>query len=324
VFKLLVHIGLPKTATTTLQVNVFKRLHEQGDINFLGRSSTLAEDSYFNPAEGIISQLSKKKNNAEIEALRCHLFSIMRPGLLNVLSEEAISLTHKEDHVVRFENLATVFSGCDLTILLAVRNPMDFLFSYYVEMHRWHYRLIEDSNDFSKFANRIINDPEKNEFDILFMERFLSCLKSNFESVEIILFEDLKNDPDSYFTKLSELLCVDAEDLSNMFLEKPLNTRVFHNRGKYSEAVTLDQKISDATGALPGNMVLNYLKQIKLLKFIYKWILLNTAKVGVLKPVEHFELVGEKNMELEKLLLLKADDLKMFDERKLRAYKYLK
>lgn len=35
--KILLHLGLPKTATTSLQHNVLRKLHEEGTINFLGK-----------------------------------------------------------------------------------------------------------------------------------------------------------------------------------------------------------------------------------------------------------------------------------------------
>jgi hypothetical protein len=42
--KLIVHIGYPKTATTTLQTDVFYNLYKSGKINFLGKAS-IAKDS---------------------------------------------------------------------------------------------------------------------------------------------------------------------------------------------------------------------------------------------------------------------------------------
>ncbi|AHF02228.1 hypothetical protein THIAE_04300 [Thiomicrospira aerophila AL3] len=36
--KVLIHLGLPKTATTSLQHNVLQPLHDKGYINFLGKN----------------------------------------------------------------------------------------------------------------------------------------------------------------------------------------------------------------------------------------------------------------------------------------------
>jgi hypothetical protein len=42
-YQLLLHIGLPKTATTSLQRNVLMPLHQEGKINYLGKPPALAK-----------------------------------------------------------------------------------------------------------------------------------------------------------------------------------------------------------------------------------------------------------------------------------------
>jgi len=322
-YKILLHIGLPKTATTSLQCNVLTPLHAQRKLNFLGRYLEAVDDDFYNPIGKIICQLDEEKTDQEIFALQKDLYEILDTSRLNVISEECISLTHNEKHILRFQNLSKLFGGCDVRLLVSLRNPVDFIFSYYVEMHKWHYWSIKSSDTFEKFVVRLLSNPNKSEFDILFFHRFINQIKKNFHSVQVVLFEDIKNDPETYFLALSELLPESTEKLSSMFYEKVMNTRVSLTNGKVGKAIKLDQKIAFFLNRIvPLNMRL-MIKKMIFLKNVYNWVLVKISKVSVGRPIEH--VMNDGLMEKVKpLLLVSQHDLSMCSKEKLKKYGYLK
>ncbi len=89
--KLLIHIGYPKTGTTTLQEEIFVELHELGKINFLGRtvksSHTRTGKSAFNGVEWVCQ--IRKYFILEEPLKNDH--QVLKPDILNVISDEDLT-----------------------------------------------------------------------------------------------------------------------------------------------------------------------------------------------------------------------------------------
>jgi hypothetical protein len=117
--KLIVHIGYPKTATTSLQDKVFYELHKTGNINYLGITSKktnldihnfFQENSYLKNAN-IFSSNSGFANKIKID-----------DTIINVLSSEghlekvAFSDKHS-DHIGIPKKIINIFE----TILIELR-----------------------------------------------------------------------------------------------------------------------------------------------------------------------------------------------------------
>lgn len=69
-YQLLLHIGLPKTATTSFQFNVLYPLHKQGKINFLGALVSNSFDLKFYPLLKYRNEIMSSLSQAELVNMR--------------------------------------------------------------------------------------------------------------------------------------------------------------------------------------------------------------------------------------------------------------
>lgn len=131
--KIFVHIGLPKTATTTLQMDFFPAL--QGEtIHYLGviqpRNIRVQENLYIAVCEAISSGLL-------IDEARGNLKAALSSGSRLILSEEMITVSQPNvSWRTKLENLSKILCDLDYTIILTVREPTSAIFSYYIELYR--------------------------------------------------------------------------------------------------------------------------------------------------------------------------------------------
>ena len=239
-FKLLLHFGLPKTATSSLQLNVFHRLSQQQEINFLGRYKEPAYKGYYNPGGEIVSPLKNEVSANRLEKDRQKFEALLDKDKINVLSDEVYPISLSEKHDSIYKNIACLTYNCEVNSLLVLRNPADFAFSYYVEMYRWHY-FFTKKRCFQAFLKDVIKNPNRREYDILFYDRIVHRMQENGLKPKVVFYEDLKHDRPSYFQTLSELMGFNADLIEKLFDAHEQNTRRKIGDGKYSQSLTMDQ-----------------------------------------------------------------------------------
>lgn len=224
--KLLLHIGYPKTATTTLQEEIFVKLHEQGKINYLGRtiqsSHTRSGKSLF---RGIDWVWHLRRNYIAGEALKKGSISLSS-SKLNVMSDEDLTF-HDFFHNAQFDRSINhndfpkklreiLGDDVEVTILLTLRNQNDLIFSSYLQKVRFVNRYIGDYS-FSDFLKNTYNHNKRDQEAHLALYDFSSILKlwnSEFAAqIRILIFEDISKNKSSYFTELSKLLPASSEEL---------------------------------------------------------------------------------------------------------------
>lgn len=317
--KLLVHIGLPKTATTSLQENVLMQLHSDGKINFLGKDNF----SKFYPASNITSKLrSCILTESEIFFLKEEFDALLDNKLINVISEEDYSTSRNKDLHILWGNFRRLLVFYDTTILVNLRKPTDFIFSYYVESFRWKYQFDNMNNTFAKFiasASRNIDDAE---YYSIFYNKLFS-LFSNFK-VKVILFEDLKYDNDFYEKEFSSILQVKKEVFSTLFYANHKNQKKKVKGGSFSDSTTLNQYFNILLRFL--NDKASFLKVIPFHKYLVKAFFRVTSKIKVSKPVKH--LLPEDYESFIRGVVITKDYRELISklnicEEKLKSYGYL-
>lgn len=129
--RILVHIGLPKTATTTLQTQYFPTL-TSGNSRYLG---------VLQPRERRQDELFRKLSNAvtvglDIEGIHQELSRLLEAGVNIVVSEEmfTVSSSGGASWQMKLQRLASLLRGLDYAIMVTVREPVAGSFSYYVEL----------------------------------------------------------------------------------------------------------------------------------------------------------------------------------------------
>ena len=121
-YQLLLHIGLPKTASTSLQNNLLYGLHKEGKINFLGKSEGVGGRGFFSDPEIVIMLTSKKLTKEKLYKIQKKMERLLTYEKLNVLSEETLSASMGYDVEVVLHNLKIIFQKCDIKILISLRS----------------------------------------------------------------------------------------------------------------------------------------------------------------------------------------------------------
>jgi hypothetical protein len=220
--KLIVHLGLPKTATTTLQHDLFQKLHEQQKINFLGKvvyyNDKTGEGRWINKKGKIIRDACEGK----IESITSReIDSILSSELINIFSEEGIMVCYPGMHNLplkdKIHNLRKILKNYDTRIVITIRNQLDYMYSLYVQLYPDHFCVNKKLNTFEKFANFYLKEKDNELFESMKYEQLLEMLSANFDT-KVLLYEDLKYDKEFFFNQISAAFSLDPEDV-NLLLD---------------------------------------------------------------------------------------------------------
>lgn len=213
------HAGLPKTATSFLQVRLFP-LHNQ--IVYLGKFSP--HSAFRTPEiEKFVNETLRKR------ALECdvpaatrmfdeHIRPLMGQGRAVVLSMEDGTHGSQRRRRAKLENLRAVCGSCRLIITL--RNPLEFVPSMYLQtikrmnVHARCHLHGPWLPEFEAWLTERWNRGERGELTHLEYGDFISDWQDIFgaDSIGIMLFEQLKRQPQEFIDHLSALLGVRSVD----------------------------------------------------------------------------------------------------------------
>ena len=205
--KVLIHLGLPKTATTTLQHHLFEPLHLSGEINFLGKlldiDDSTNEAVHKRTHSVIIREMIEGRKGVE------SIDELLVSDVLNVFSDEGVMCFYPRTNCIsvqdKVSNLKQVFEGHDVKVLISLRKPVDYLYSLYIQLYSTYYQFDKSNSDFNSYLTRLLNEGDQTEIGHLNYNLILDTLDENFE-LNVLIFEDLKFDKENYFSKVNETL----------------------------------------------------------------------------------------------------------------------
>lgn len=219
--KVLVHVGYPKAASTTLQNGLFLELHKKNAINFLGR----AFESGFYGAKSNKSEY-KKWFNRVLDNKDCD-----GPNAIGKLAEASVNLlsegwfiTHERfnDRIVSPEILQKHFSrdADQIEVLIIIRKQEDLIPSYYIQ----NYRRLEQTK-FAEYLAYNVKHKWTGEAKIFNFRDMVRAYADVFgrNKVHIVLFEDLVGNKDRLSAELGKALNVDAAIIKASLGERQLN-----------------------------------------------------------------------------------------------------
>lgn len=128
--KVIVHIGLPKTATTSLQIDIFSKIEYAENMHYLG---------VFHPRESFQEPLFKQfyhfiRTGKGFEDLKNKINNKLQEGKNILISEEMIVVSDPDiEWRQKLKNLAILLKQFEHKIIVTVREPVSALFSYYTE-----------------------------------------------------------------------------------------------------------------------------------------------------------------------------------------------
>jgi len=337
--KLLLHIGYPKTATTSLQEEVFVKLHQQKRINYLGRttksSHTRSGRSNFNGTDWvwhirkhlILDQPLKYDND------------VIKPGILNVISDEDLSF-HDFFHFAQFRKAVNhndfpkklkkiLGKDVEVSILLTLRNQTDLIFSSYLQKVRFIKPYIGNYS-FSDFLKNTYNHNDRDQEAHLALYDFnalINLWNSEFAAqIDILLFEDFGKDQLTFFSELSKLLPASSEEL-----QKFAGSKHYRKKDKSKDFFTTSYKSLSKFGRLVSYFILDkqferflerryHMRFSLYLKYEQK-LLLRHVKFKVPKPTDEERKFIKDYFHKSNLEFAKSYKL---DFKKMSAYNYIK
>ena len=244
--RLLLHVGLPKTATTSLQRNVLMPWHRTRRINFLGRCELPSGEVHY-PLERFHQRVGANRlTSAEADALRPSIEALLDPDRLNVFSDERIAGMETVGEGARcradvwLDNLRTLFRGTDATVAVCLRSPADFVLSAYAESYFWRLYLTDRYDTFRKFVGRLLAAGEDDAaWRIFFFDAYLRAVRRRFDDVRVLLYEDLLHDRPAWYAGLAACLDADPAEFERLFAAERHNAGARTASGRLSRPLTL-------------------------------------------------------------------------------------
>lgn len=233
-----VHIGLPKTATTSLQKYLSNEKHSD-KIKYIGvnqpRNSGKENDLYNSFIEYMNSQtfeaLSKRRSHCEI-LIEQSFESTNKPLFLSeeMISVDNIGLTWQ----TKIERLSALLGRYPHKVVVTIREPISALHSFYIELYKSVKSKYPTLMDFCLYNNNahIYNYSLLREELCLF-----------FKSENIILYPFERLVQSNILTNFFKELSLDI-DCSDSWL--PLtNVKRKRSNGSFTQALTVDDWISN-------------------------------------------------------------------------------
>jgi hypothetical protein len=295
--RLIIHIGYPKAASTTLQNGMFLNLHKKNAINFLGCAR---ERGYY----GSYADLKEYKAwlNAAIDPSIASEYGIVQakerfPSFsedkVNVYSE-GLFMTNEghETDIIMPRILSNLFSNKSdsINILIVIRCQIKLLMSYYVQ----NYSKLKKST----FMEFFLDCDEKGWTGRSKIFDFYNIATKYAEifgkkRVHLVLFEDMIKDLTSFSDDIAKVMDVDCDKVF-----EALNGQYF-NKTKIKSGFKIVKKIDPlsirgilkriAGGCMPG-MQKMWDINVPPLKEDEKYLIQNTFKDSNYRLADSFQL----------------------------------
>jgi hypothetical protein len=223
-----VHIGLPKTATTTLQQRVFAA---HPGILYLGPRADHRELDQVMSALCSADSL-KYDATGSLEIVDRLLSSPQGGEKPFVVSYEAVTAQGR-DRLIKAERLKALLP--DARIVLTVRRPEDMLVSVYFQWLKGFGGKRLEASSLDTWLDQDWRDPCRGNFLRLQYGKILDLYRALFgdENVLLLFFEDLIDDRTKFARQLSEFIGVDSGTTDHLLSQDKSNPRMTSLR--YSE-----------------------------------------------------------------------------------------
>jgi len=234
--RLIIHIGMSRTATTNLQRGLFPLLHNDGVINYLGKA-----DNMYNKInngeivrenfEKIINYILYNKGENSCDN------NIIKPGILNILSDERICCStyrlktwgnNIDDSISIPKKIYNYFNSeaSQIIILLTIRNQQTLIPSSFARLYSIFLNNPENESMKNYFAYNI-NEISLEHYLYFFLENknlfnwYYDKLISSYiqyfsrENIKVLFFEDYLYNKDFYIEELSNVIKISKDRISS-------------------------------------------------------------------------------------------------------------
>lgn len=285
--KLLIHVGYPKTGTTTLQDGLFIHLHEKNLINYCGLTSKERGFGQFRKYEKLRTYLY---NNTAFSFDELNLSN----KKINVVSDEILTVpfNFRKKHRKNIINDCIIFpykfqeisKDYDVRFLFTIRNQADLIFSLYSQIYP---KLLEGKYN-QDSPNKLFFDDEMNfkseifkVYDFYYLiNKYEECF--GFDNIHIALFEDFENNRQNYFKVIADSLNLNINLIEEEFPNIHLRNKKVNDESKFEPAY-----------------------EKKMLLKLYLWVMNRYGSIKYLRYLDNF--LRKKNvLDKENTLLYKC------------------
>ena len=249
--KLFIHVGYPKTATTTLQKNFYPKLEE---LTYLGIFGNARDNSSF--GENFFDTLFfSEQSSMDFISLRETVDKTINDvGAYLISHEEFLFLAQKRTKLDKqwvlptplelAERIRQVFSEeeFDIKIIVSLRKQDQMITSLYAQGYTHYYSLDDEVDNFAKFFKVFTDIGRQHPFKAsLNYDKVLSDYENLFgkENVNVVLLEELVKDPKAFYLRLCDVLDISRDKYSEIALSKKENVRATKQNYKQAKKLSL-------------------------------------------------------------------------------------
>ncbi len=218
--KLLLHVGYPKSASTSLQNGLFLGLHEVGLINFLGRAF---ESDFYGQKQGKGEYKTWFDHILSHGSFDANSIGQLSANIPNVLSEGLFMMNERRtDSIAAPAVLQKYFAphADKIEVLIVIRRQQDLIPSYYFQ----NYRRFEQKV-FSDFLAHQTSSNWAGESKIFDFYRVAKAYAQALgkDNVHIVLFEDFVQNKTRFGAQLGSAMGVDPVAVEPLLGQEHLN-----------------------------------------------------------------------------------------------------
>jgi hypothetical protein len=238
--QLFIHIGFPKTGTTTLQNSLFKNhseleyLNDKIDFNIYkeirGSSSISFSSDFKNLTDDIVKYIKISSKKKFVISNESFTSTAMQFGKVKRFNKNELIIFPDPITVIRNLNFLKeeMKDLVDVHIIVCLRNQLDFLKTYYAQEYNRFYSKNKETNTFKKF----IEFSWKNDGNFMLESINYYNLLMNYifyfgkENIHIILFENLIDDEKKYYQHLAcNILKINVDESILLTTNKKFNSK---------------------------------------------------------------------------------------------------
>ena len=232
-----IHIGFPKTGTTTQQNHLFGK-HSQ--IAYLGKPykdhRLQTELHHLIMQESIVYQSSLLK-----EYMKSLVIHELGKKVILVSDEIMVSVSKVRDKGMVAQRIKEVFSPCK--ILITLRNQLDLLMSTYISGSRllttvpgkYRGRFVE-FEDWLEFSYENLERSHIGNFIFFNTIHYYSQLFGK-DNIRVLLFEEFIHNKQEYIKKVSEFLAIDWQESLELIEAAHDNVRIDQSQLDFEQLV---------------------------------------------------------------------------------------
>lgn len=246
------HIGYPKTATTTLQARLFSQHPELIYLRSKEKQLNFVSDVFF-ARENFVKRNIRNIKNELLKNTNC-----CRSGKFVYSEESLLSFSMffrfnpapyiwmvEPNSVARKLHVSFSDTGVfdSVKIIVTIRKQDEMLKSMYAQVYNLVFKRFRETCNFKKFLNySLLESPANGIIDTLHYNDIIGEYESLFGkgNICVLVFEELKKDKEKYIKKLSDFMGIDNGISLSLIGSSNLNSRSSCERYRTDERSLLE------------------------------------------------------------------------------------